>query len=147
MRQVHTLPLCLALALVTVAAVLALCPSWAAAVGLDLWNVPTTGERMDDEARRGERLDEELSRPRERLTEHTITDRRALEDDLRRVRERGYATAIDELEFGLTAIAAPVRDADGLVIATISGSPAPDPSRSTRPSRRPCSWPSRGATA
>jgi len=71
---------------------------------------------------RPERLDEELSRPRERLTEYTITDRRALEDDLRRVRERGYATAIDELEFGLTAIAAPVRDADGQVIATVSGS-------------------------
>jgi DNA-binding IclR family transcriptional regulator len=69
-----------------------------------------------------DRLDEELSRPLERLTAHTLTERRALEGDLRRVRERGYATAIDELEFGLTAIAAPIRDADGQVIATVSGS-------------------------
>ncbi|MBO2450091.1 IclR family transcriptional regulator [Actinomadura barringtoniae] len=70
----------------------------------------------------GDRLDEELSRPLERLTAHTLTERGALEDDLRRVRERGYATAVDELEFGLTAIAAPIRDADGQVIATVSGS-------------------------
>jgi DNA-binding IclR family transcriptional regulator len=68
------------------------------------------------------RLAEHLERPRERLTERTITGRRELEKELARVRERGYATAIDELEFGLTAIAAPVYGADGEVSATVSGS-------------------------
>jgi DNA-binding IclR family transcriptional regulator len=41
---------------------------------------------------------------------------------LAEVRRRGYATAVDELEAGLTAIAAPVRDAAGTVIASISAS-------------------------
>jgi len=38
------------------------------------------------------------------------------------VRRRGFATAVEELEAGLTAIAAPVRDAEGKVIASISTS-------------------------
>lgn len=67
-------------------------------------------------------LAEYFARPRERLTERTITGRRELEKELTLVRERGYATAVDELEFGLTAIAAPVRGADGEVSATISAS-------------------------
>ena len=36
------------------------------------------------------------------------------------VRERGYAVAVDELEVGLTAIAAPVRNAHGDVICSMS---------------------------
>jgi DNA-binding IclR family transcriptional regulator len=36
------------------------------------------------------------------------------------VRERGYATIVDELEVGLAAAAAPIRDADGTVIAALS---------------------------
>ena len=38
------------------------------------------------------------------------------------MRRRGFATAVDELEAGLTAIAAPVRNAEGNVIASISAS-------------------------
>lgn len=56
----------------------------------------------------------------ERFTPNTITTRRALLDDLARVRERGYATAIEELEIGLNAVAAPVRDAQGELIAAVS---------------------------
>ena len=41
---------------------------------------------------------------------------------LAEVRRRGFAAAMDELEAGLTAIAAPVRDAEGRVIASISTS-------------------------
>ena len=41
---------------------------------------------------------------------------------LAEVRRAGYATAVDELEEGLTAIAAPVRNAEGRVIASISAS-------------------------
>jgi DNA-binding IclR family transcriptional regulator len=39
---------------------------------------------------------------------------------LARVRDEGFATAIDELEHGLAAIAAPVRGAHGDVIAALS---------------------------
>ena len=41
---------------------------------------------------------------------------------LARVRERGYATAVEELEVGLTAVAAPVRNAEDVVVASISAS-------------------------
>ena len=40
--------------------------------------------------------------------------------ELRRVRARGYATSIDELEVGLTAIAAPVLGQNGDAIAALS---------------------------
>jgi DNA-binding IclR family transcriptional regulator len=58
----------------------------------------------------------------ERFTEHTIVDRRKLRAELDKVRERGYASTVDELEIGLTAIAAPVRNLEGDVIAAVSAS-------------------------
>jgi DNA-binding IclR family transcriptional regulator len=36
------------------------------------------------------------------------------------VRARGYATAVEELEPGLWAVAAPVRDGTGAVVASLS---------------------------
>lgn len=65
----------------------------------------------------------ELSRALGELTAYTpstVTDRAVLDRDLARVRERGYAVAADELDVGLTAIAAPVRDAHGEVVASVS---------------------------
>ena len=56
----------------------------------------------------------------EHFTANTLTTRRALRDDLAGVRKRGYATALEELEIGLNAIAAPVHDAQGEVIAAVS---------------------------
>ncbi len=53
-------------------------------------------------------------------TTKTVTTRAALRRDLARVREQGYAVATDELEVGLTAIAAPIRNAHGDVIASLS---------------------------
>jgi IclR family acetate operon transcriptional repressor len=53
----------------------------------------------------------------ERLTPHTITDRPLLERDLEAVRRQGFATIVDELELGLAAVAAPVRNADAVVAA------------------------------
>ena len=49
----------------------------------------------------------------ERLTPHTIVDRAALETELEAIRDRGYATTLEELEPGLVAVAAPVFDAAG----------------------------------
>jgi IclR family transcriptional regulator, acetate operon repressor len=55
-----------------------------------------------------------------RLTTATVVSRAALDAELATVRRDGYATAVDELEDGLTAIAAPVRGPNGDVIAALS---------------------------
>jgi DNA-binding IclR family transcriptional regulator len=60
--------------------------------------------------------------PLRRFTAHTITTPAGLGRLLAEVRRRGYATAVEELEEGLTAIAAPVRNAEGTVIASVSAS-------------------------
>lgn len=56
----------------------------------------------------------------EAYTSRTITRRTTLNRQLAEIRDLGYATAIDELEEGLSAVAAPVRDAHGEVIAALS---------------------------
>lgn len=61
-----------------------------------------------------------LAARRERFTDRTITGRRELERELQTIRERGYATAVDEMEFGLTAVAAPIRNASRSVMASVS---------------------------
>jgi len=53
------------------------------------------------------------------LTSATITSRGALEIELERIREFGYATDFGEREEGLVAFAAPVRDAADHVVAVI----------------------------
>jgi DNA-binding IclR family transcriptional regulator len=53
-------------------------------------------------------------------TPHTITRRARLREELERVREQGYAVAVDELEIGLSAVAAPIRNAHGDVVASMS---------------------------
>jgi DNA-binding IclR family transcriptional regulator len=56
----------------------------------------------------------------ERLTPHTIVDRDALEAELKKACARGYATAVDELEPGLSAVAAPVFGPDKETVAALS---------------------------
>jgi DNA-binding IclR family transcriptional regulator len=60
--------------------------------------------------------------PLPRFTEHTITDVTEFPQVLAEVRQRGYATAVEELEAGLTAVAAPVRNTEDRVIASVSAS-------------------------
>jgi IclR family transcriptional regulator, acetate operon repressor len=55
-----------------------------------------------------------------RLTTDTVVSRATLEAELERVRRDGYATAADELEDGLSAIAAPVYGPTGEVVAALS---------------------------
>jgi DNA-binding IclR family transcriptional regulator len=50
----------------------------------------------------------------------TITDPERLRRELEFVRRHEYATAVDELEAGLAAMAAPVRGAHGQVVASLS---------------------------
>jgi DNA-binding IclR family transcriptional regulator len=66
--------------------------------------------------------DARLVEPLERFTKLTVVDPAVLERQLDDVRRCGYATTVDELEIGLTAVAAPVRNLDGRVIAALSAS-------------------------
>src|SRR3954468_7255074 len=66
---------------------------------------------------------DEVDRRVEKLpayTSRTITDRRTLHRELDEVRREGYAVATDELEVGLTALAAPIHSAHGDVVASVS---------------------------
>src|SRR3954463_6853470 len=55
-----------------------------------------------------------------RYTPLTITNKAKRRAELEQVRAQGYAVAVDELEEGLTAVAAPIRNAHGDVIASLS---------------------------
>jgi IclR family transcriptional regulator, KDG regulon repressor len=60
-----------------------------------------------------------------RLTDKTITSPRKLKLELARVRELGYATANEENEAGVRAVAAPVFDHERRVVAAVNlGGPA-----------------------
>jgi DNA-binding IclR family transcriptional regulator len=52
-------------------------------------------------------------------TERTLRDVASLRAELLDIRHNGYATTVDELELGLTGIAAPVRDLGGDVVAAL----------------------------
>jgi DNA-binding IclR family transcriptional regulator len=63
-----------------------------------------------------------LARTLPRFTERTITGTSALRGELETVVEQGYGVNLEEMELGLTAVAAPIRAHDGKVIAAISAS-------------------------
>ena len=54
------------------------------------------------------------------LTKHTITDARALREELDRVREDGYALDREEITRGLMCVAAPIYDAQGEIAGAMS---------------------------
>ena len=54
------------------------------------------------------------------FTEKTITDPILLQEELKRVRQQGYAVAQEELEVGLSAVAAPIWNHEGEVVAAVS---------------------------
>jgi IclR family acetate operon transcriptional repressor len=58
--------------------------------------------------------------PLAQLTAHTVTSPSQLRAELETVRAESFATATDELELGLAAIAAPVHGAGGAVVAALS---------------------------
>ncbi|MFC3996583.1 IclR family transcriptional regulator [Nocardiopsis sediminis] len=58
--------------------------------------------------------------PYTRYTDTTITRRAALDAELARVRERGYAVSDQERVIGVRAIAAPVRDRSGHTFAAVA---------------------------
>jgi IclR family transcriptional regulator, acetate operon repressor len=68
----------------------------------------------------GERSTSVLRGPWPALTPRTVTGGAALARALERVRTQGFAVAQEELEPGFVAVAAPVRDASGAVVAALS---------------------------
>jgi DNA-binding IclR family transcriptional regulator len=70
-----------------------------------------------DRAQRDEVLDV-AGQPR--LTDATITSRSALEKQLEQALTDGFATTFEEYEVGLNAVAVPVRDHTGGVVAAVS---------------------------
>lgn len=56
----------------------------------------------------------------EAVTESTVTDRAALEAEIARIRERGYAVSLGERQADAGSVAAAVRHADGSVFGSIS---------------------------
>jgi len=61
-----------------------------------------------------------LARPLARGTPRTIVDPEVLRTQLHQARARGYASTVEELEVGLNAVAAPVREPGGDVVAAVS---------------------------
>ncbi|QZH76074.1 MAG: helix-turn-helix domain-containing protein [Erythrobacter sp.] len=56
----------------------------------------------------------------QRFTERTLTDPQALQERFQLVRERGYDSALDELDYGIVSVAIPIRDREGRTIAAIN---------------------------
>lgn len=69
-------------------------------------------------------LDAILRRPLEAYTDNTITSPDEIRRQLGIIRNQGYAVDYEEYELGICAVAAPICNRNGTVIATI-GSPSP----------------------
>ncbi|MGR6998928.1 IclR family transcriptional regulator domain-containing protein [Yinghuangia aomiensis] len=54
------------------------------------------------------------------LTPRTVTNPAALRKEIGQIRKRGYATSVAERQEGAAAVAAPVLDHDGCVMAVVS---------------------------
>lgn len=56
------------------------------------------------------------------LTSRTISDPAALRAEIEAVREAQYSTTVDQLDYGITALAVPIRGVDGRTIAALNTS-------------------------
>jgi IclR family acetate operon transcriptional repressor len=56
----------------------------------------------------------------ERFTPSTVTDPEVLRRQLDDILDNGWAVTLEELELGLNAVAAPIRDRHGVVVAAVS---------------------------
>jgi DNA-binding IclR family transcriptional regulator len=69
-----------------------------------------------------DRFAELTAMPLHRFTDRTKTDVTLLLAEAEATRQNGYAVAVDELELGLTAVAAPITGPDGQVAGSVSAS-------------------------
>ncbi|MFN3450620.1 MAG: IclR family transcriptional regulator C-terminal domain-containing protein [Sphingorhabdus sp.] len=58
--------------------------------------------------------------PFDKFTEHTVTTADAMRQRLQLIRERGYDSAFDELDFGIVSVAVPVFDSSRRAIAAVN---------------------------
>ena len=65
-------------------------------------------------------IEEYLSRPLEALTPYTITDPGVLRERLTEIRANDYAVTTRDVQVSTGSVAAPVRDASGKVIASVT---------------------------
>ncbi|MGG2198333.1 MULTISPECIES: IclR family transcriptional regulator [Paenibacillus] len=79
-------------------------------------------------------VDRIINKGLKRYTKTTITEAHLMHALLRKVREQGYAVSIGELHEGITSIAAPIRNAKGQVVATVS---MPGPAQRITPDNIP----------
>lgn len=56
------------------------------------------------------------------LTSRTVVEKDALRRLIAEAEERGYATTVDQLDYGITALAVPIRNAEGRVTAAVNSS-------------------------
>lgn len=61
-----------------------------------------------------------VSGERTRFTERTVTDADALRDRFATIREKGFDSALDELDFGIVSVAVPIFDDQRMAIAAIN---------------------------
>jgi DNA-binding IclR family transcriptional regulator len=67
-----------------------------------------------------DRWDEYLTSGLERFTEYTITEPEALKEQLREIRRQGYCDSESEVDLGARAVAVPIKDTRGRVVAGLS---------------------------
>jgi IclR family pca regulon transcriptional regulator len=92
-------------------------------VGSRLPAYPTSMGRVLLSGLSRERLDWYFDNARiDTLTAHTVTDRKRLELLIDECRRNGYAAVEDELAFGVVAVAVPVSDHAGRVVAALNSS-------------------------
>ena len=63
-----------------------------------------------------------LAVPLKPMTDVTVVDRERFEAIIRTVRAEGYATSVDQLAYGVTSLAVPVRTSAGEVVAAVNTS-------------------------
>lgn len=56
------------------------------------------------------------------LTSRTVVSKEELRRLIWKVRELGYATTVDQLDYGITALAVPIRNAEGRITAAVNSS-------------------------
>ena len=56
------------------------------------------------------------------LTSKTISEPDELREEIDRVRQEGYSTTVDQLDYGITALAVPIRAIDGRTVAALNTS-------------------------
>jgi len=57
-----------------------------------------------------------------KLTRMTVVDKNEIRALVEEVREKNYATTVDQLDYGITALAVPIRGASGRTIAALNSS-------------------------